>query len=335
MLTLHSVLTNRSIHPTRGSFLPLEVSNRPLVKWFVTVKANPMNKAKVPDEDSFTLADTVISSVFIGIFKSLDLLPYERRVVFGGWLLQNILAPLLGYRKRILSNLKYIYPEMGHAEARDLSRRVSNNFGRSLIEIFSPTELSEKAKDASVTGLGLGALEDAKAQNKPIILVSGHFGNYDVVRHFMSDRGFEVGGLYRNMKFRKFNSFYVSRISSRGGALFPRERSGMAKMIKFLKQGNVLALLIDQHMQSGVPLDFLGKPAFTALSAAELALKYDAVLFPVYSIRQDDGLSFKIKIEAPIVHTDAVKMTQELNDSLSKMVTDHKEQWFWVHKRWK
>lgn len=294
-----------------------------------------MSKAKADDEVTITLTDTVVSSVFIGIFKILDLLPYERRVVFGGWLMQNILAPLLGYRKRILTNLKYIYPEIGDAEARDLSRRVSNNFGRSLIEIFSPLGLSEQANKASVTGLGLDALENAKEQNRPIILVSGHFGNYDVVRHFMSDKGFNVGGLYRNMKFRKFNSFYVSRISTRGGALFPRERSGMAKMIKFLKQGNVLALLIDQHMKAGLPLDFLGKPAFTALSAAELALKYDAVLFPIYSIRQEDGLSFEIDIEAPIAHTDAVKMTQELNDSLSKMVTDHKEQWFWVHKRWK
>lgn len=284
---------------------------------------------------SISLADRVFSTVIIFLFKGLDLMPYQSRVRFGGWLLQYILAPLLGYRKRILTHLKFVYPDMKQEEAKVLARKISNNVGRSFVEISSPDGLMQRAAQAPLTGAGVDVLERAQESGQPVILVSGHFGNYDAVRYAMLNKGYRVGGLYRNMKFQKFNDFYVSRISKLGGTLFPRERSGMAKMIKYLRQGNVLALLPDQHMKSGVPLDFLGKPAYTALSAAEMALKYDAVLLPVYGVRQADGLSFEIQVEAPIQISDAVTMSQQLNDSLSAMVHKHKEQWFWVHKRWK
>ena len=105
-------------------------------------------------------------------------------------------------------------------------------------------------------------------------------------------------------------------------------------MLRFLRGGGMLGLVIDQYMEHGVPLDFLGKPAPTALSAAEIALKYNAVMVPGYAIRQPDGLSFHVHLEAPVPHTDAVTMTQALNDSLSEQVRAHMDQWFWLHQRW-
>ena len=88
-------------------------------------------------------------------------------------------------------------------------------------------------------------------------------------------------------------------------------------------------------MGHGESLSFMGKPARTALSAAELALKYDALLVPVYGIRQPNGLDFKILVEPPIAHTTASEMTQALNDSLERLVRQHMDQWMWVHRRWK
>lgn len=280
-------------------------------------------------------SDGLISYLSIAMFKMLDLIPYEKRVRFGGFLMERFLSKLMGYRKRIVSNLAFIYPEMPASDAHKLADSVSNNVGRSIVELSSPKGLMQAASRAPLLGDGVDDLLAATASNKPVILVSGHFGNYDAVRYAMLNRKLNVGGLYREMSQTKFNDLYVSRISAIGGVLFPRSRSGMAKMVRFLKDGNILALLIDQHMRSGTPLDFLGKPAYTALSAAEMALKYGATVFPVYGVRQSDGLSFEIKIEAPITHSDSETMTQELNDSLSKMVNAHKEQWFWVHKRWK
>ena len=75
--------------------------------------------------------------------------------------------------------------------------------------------------------------------------------------------------------------------------------------------------------------------ARTALSAAELALKYDALLVPTYAVRRPDGLTFDIIVEPPIPHGSAKAMTQALNDSLETLVRQHMDQWFWVHRRWK
>jgi KDO2-lipid IV(A) lauroyltransferase len=97
----------------------------------------------------------------------------------------------------------------------------------------------------------------------------------------------------------------------------------------------MVGMLIDQHMGQGTALDFMGQPAMTALSAAELALKYNCLLVPVYGIRQADGLHFDLVVEAPIAPSDAVTMTQALNDSLAAQVRRRPEQWFWVHRRWK
>jgi len=82
-------------------------------------------------------------------------------------------------------------------------------------------------------------------------------------------------------------------------------------------------------------LDFMGQPAKTALSAAELALRFDALLIPFYATRQPDGVSFACEMEAPVPHTDARAMTQALNDSLAARVHANPEQWFWVHRRWR
>jgi KDO2-lipid IV(A) lauroyltransferase len=276
-----------------------------------------------------------ISYLSIFTLKLLDLIPYEKRVRFGGFLMEQILSRPMGYRQRIINNLAFIFPDMPNQDAQKLADRIGNNVGRSIVELASPKGLMDAATRAPLVGEGVDQLIRETEDNRPIILVSGHFGNYDAVRYAMLHRNLKVGGLYREMRQARFNDLYVSRISAIGGALFPRTRGGMAKMVRFLKEGNVLALLIDQHMHAGVQLDFMGKPAYTALSAAEMALKYNAVVFPVYGVRQSDGLSFEIQVEAPIRHSDALTMTQELNDSLSEMVTQHKEQWFWVHKRWK
>ena len=97
----------------------------------------------------------------------------------------------------------------------------------------------------------------------------------------------------------------------------------------------MLGLLIDQHMAHGAALTFFGRTAMTALSAADLALKYGALVVPVYGIRRPDGLDFDIVVEEPIPEGTPEAMTQALNDSLERRVRDHMDQWLWIHRRWK
>ena len=245
------------------------------------------------------------------------------------------MAPLMGYRKRVRDNLTLIFPQMPEAEKKDLARRVLRQIGRTLIEMLSPEDLIRVAKFAPLVGDGVAQVMAAREAGQPIVFVSGHFGNYDVSRAAMIRRGFEVGALFRNMNNARFNDYYVSKIEVVGKPLFARGRRGLAEMVKFLQQGKAVAIMVDQHVGDGAPLTFFGHTAYTALSAAEMALKYKALLVPIYTVRQPDGLSFEIVIEEPVPHSEAVEMTQKLNDSLEAQVRAHMDQWFWIHRRWK
>jgi len=263
------------------------------------------------------------------------LLPYRRRVALVGHLARTVAAPLAGYNRRSRANLAMIFPDMAAEERDRVARAAADNAGRTLIEIFSGRDFVEQVRDARVTGPGLAAIEAARAEGRPVILVSGHLGNYDVPRGWFAARGVKVGGLYKPLANAAFNETYVDAIEGVSGPVFERGRRGLGQMVAFLKEGGMLGVLFDQRMPQGEKLDFLGYPALTALSAAELALKYGALLVPVYGLRQPDGLNFEIATEVPVPHSDARTMMQAVSDSLAARVRAHPEQYFWIHRRWK
>lgn len=263
------------------------------------------------------------------------LLPYERRVRTMGWLMRALIAPLAGYNARSRDNLAMIFPEIPAPDRRRMARAVADNVGRTLIENYSGADFLARLATEVPRGAGLAALEAARADGRPAILVSGHFGNYEAPRAALVARGFAIGGLYKPMRNPYFNAHYVRTMEGFGGPVFPQGAAGTKGFVRHLKAGGMLVLLIDQRMATGEPLDFLGQRARTALSAAELALRYDAVLLPFYGTRRPDGLTFDVEIEAPVPPTDPVTMTQALNDSLAVRVRAHPEQYFWVHRRWR
>ena len=270
-----------------------------------------------------------------GLIALLLALPYRWRVPLCGWVMARVIAPIAGYDARVRANLALILPDLPESEVRRLMRRVPDNVGRTLIEIYSGAEFIARTTAEPLTGPGVAALDAAHAAGRPVILVTGHFGNYDASRAALIARGFRVGALYRPMRDAAFNAHYLRAISGIGTPVFPRGRQGLGQMVRFLKGGGMLGMLIDQHMSHGAALTFFGHPAKTALSAAELALKYDALVVPTYGVRRADGLTFDIIVESPIPHGTALAMTQALNDSLEALVRRHLDQWFWIHRRWK
>ena len=144
-------------------------------------------------------------------------------------------------------------------------------------QLLSPSDFKLTGLKANILGPGSSLLEKARANSQPVILVSGHFGNYDVVRANLISKGYQLGALYRPMNNPYFNKTYVKNISEIGKPLFPRGKRGMAEMMEFLRDGKLIALLIDQHMQNGEPLKFFGKTAYTATSAAKMALKLSLI----------------------------------------------------------
>lgn len=282
-----------------------------------------------------TRTDYAVDLAVRALLRIALALPYSWRVPFMGWVMARIAAPLAGWNKRVRANLHHVWPDLPSAEIKRLVRGVPDNFGRALIEMYSGDAFKSRMREMPVTGDGLAALERARDAGRPVVLITGHFGSYDAARVALAARGFPVGGVYNPMTNPYFNAHYVAAMAAIGEPIFARGRKGLTQMIGFLRAGGMVGMIADQFMKHGVALDFLGKPALTALSAAEMALKYDALVVPVYGIRQPDGLSFEIRIEAPIPHGDPVAMTQAMNDSLGALVKRHPEQWFWIHRRWK
>lgn len=282
-----------------------------------------------------TLGQYLENLLIRGLLKLALALPYETRVRFMGWFMSRVIAPLAGYDKRVRDNLHHVMPDLPEAEVKRLMRAVPDNAGRTLIEIYSGTDFIERIRDVTFEGPGADIIREARDARRPVILLTGHFGNYDVPRAALIADGCNVGSLYNPMKNRFFNAHYVAAISAIGQPMFPRGRKGYAQLLKHLKSGGMIGFLSDVYAHSAPVLSFFGKPARTALSAAELALKYDALLVPIYGVRQKDGLSFRVQVEAPVPHGAPEEMVQALNDSLEAITRAHMEQWFWIHRRWK
>lgn len=287
------------------------------------------------DPRPFNLRHWLQDRALRGLIWLLLRLPYRWRVPLCGWVLARVIAPLAGYRQRIRDNLALVLPDLPEAEIARIVRAVPDNVGRTVIEIYSGPEFVAQAVQHPLTGAGVDALAKAHEAGRPVILVTGHFGNYDASRAALIARGYRVGGLYMPMANRYFNDHYVRAISGIGTPLFPRGKAGLGAMVRHLRAGGMLGMVIDQHMDHGEDLKFFGRPALTALSAADLALKYDALLVPTYAVRKPDGLSFEIIVEPPIPPGSPQAMTQALNDSLEALVRRNMDQWFWIHRRWK
>ncbi len=279
-------------------------------------------------------ADWLNNRIFRAVLAVLMRLPFERRRELCGWLVSRVVAPVAGYRSRIRANLDLIFPDMPKPEVKRLTWAVPANMGRTLIEIYSGDEFIARVTDAPLTGPGVVPLQEAHRAGRPVLLVTGHIGNYDAVRAALIARGYRVGGLYRPMSNRLFNTHYVAAISRIGTPMFPRGRRGLSDMIRFLKGGGMVGIVLDQHMSDGVPLAFMGHRAMTSLSAGQMALRYGALVVATYGIRRADG-GFELIVEAPIEHTDPETMTQALNHSLERQVRAHPDQWLWTHRRWR
>jgi len=294
-----------------------------------------MAMTHLPPQPHGSTADWIADRVLRGVIGAVLKMPYDRRLPFMGAVLRRAIGPLAGYRRRAETHLAAIYPEMPADLLRRTADGVCDNFGRTLIENYSWAEFGERLSQTIPTGDGLAVIADAKANGQPVIFVTGHFGNHEAPRQVLTRLGYNIGGLYRPMSNPYFNTHYAQTMTTWGGPVFAQGRRGTTGFAQHLKSGGMGTLLFDVANSKGALLDFMGKPASTATSAADLALKFGAVVIPYFGIRQPDGISFKIEVQAPVPTGSAVQMMQDMTDRLADKVAQHPAQWFWVHRRWK
>ena len=227
-----------------------------------------------------------------------------------------------------------IFPDMPRAQRAVLRRDMGRNMGSTLFEILNSAEFQIRQDRFHVSGPGLAALDAARATGKGAIVVSGHFGQWDAVRAVLKARGMETGAVYRPQRNRFYQRGFLAGIKEGGQPVIATGRAGTMDLVRHLRQGGFMAILLDEKYQKGIPVPFLGRPALTSTSAATLALKYSLPLVPAYGTRRLDGAAFDVAFEAPIPHTDALTMTAAINDSLSARVRERPDQWYWLLRRW-
>ena len=194
------------------------------------------------------------ASLILFLLNILKIFPFRFRILTGSVIFRFFISPLTGNKKRIENNLNLVLPDLPENDKKELIRNCLHHIGMTMFELLSPTDFKLAGQKANVLGPGSSLLKKAKANSQPVILVSGHFGNYDVVRANLISNGYNLGALYRPMNNPYFNKTYLKNISEIGRPLFPRGKKGMGEMMKFLRNGNLIALLIDQHMSRGEPL---------------------------------------------------------------------------------
>ena len=287
------------------------------------------------DRPPFRLDHFVVNLGLRGLIGLALMLPYNVRVAFVGWLMRRVIGPIAGYRTRARENLRLIWPDQTESDRNRIADQVLDNAGRTLIENYSTRAFMARTAGLEPQGPGYQALLTARDQKRPVILVSGHFGNYEAARASLVARGFAIGGLYRNLSNRYFNAHYVKTMQAFGGPVFPQGRAGTAGFVRHLKEGGQLVLLFDQDVPGAPALPFLGRPARTALSAAELALRLNADLIPFFATRLADGLGFDVTLDAPIAPSDPETMMRQVTAALEARILAEPGQWFWIHRRWK
>ncbi|WP_296433082.1 lysophospholipid acyltransferase family protein [Yoonia sp.] len=281
-----------------------------------------------------TITDRLTNAVFRGLIGGLKLLPYQTRVPLMGRVMRSVLGPVAGYKRRAENNLAMIYPEMPAPKRRQIAAACCDNFGRTLIENYSWRELGARMAKSEPTGAGLDHLVKAAAENRPVIFVTGHFGNHEAARHLLTNMGYDVGGFYRPMNNQFFNNHYVETMSAWGGPVFAKGKNGTIGFVRHLRDGGMGTIFFDVASREET-IPFMGHPARTSLSPAKIALRLNALVIPYFAIRQPDGLSFQVEVEAPIAHSDPRDMMIKMNARLEAQIARNPSQWFWVHRRWK
>ncbi len=273
------------------------------------------------------------------LFKLFALLPPKTASAIWGWLGRRF-GPYLSKSSRAVAGLRRVYPDLPDDEIRRIVRAMWDNLFRTAIEFVHLSKILATDDNRFVDIVGEEKFRAICETGKPILLISGHFANWEIGALPMLRAGGRAGIVYR-----KSNNPTVDRLitGSRGVQdydMLPKGRAGAAGMLRIIKAGGRIAMLVDQKFNEGISVPFLGDDAMTSTAAAELAYKYGVVLVP-WRPERLGGCRFRLTLFDPLVcdqsanrKNEVERLTREMNDILGGWITDRPEQWMWLHRRW-
>jgi KDO2-lipid IV(A) lauroyltransferase len=246
------------------------------------------------------------------------------------------------HRRIVRRNLQFTYPDWSSDEIRTISRRIFQNLAITVLEIFQMSFFSCEDILARIKTKGEDHLTQALEDNKGLILISAHLGNWEAGLQFTScflQR--PCTGVVKKIRFRPLNR-WLTRLRTRFGLEAVNKKGALPKMRQALRMGEVMGLLIDQSKRSeSVDVRFYGKKVTTTPAAALLAFRCKSPVLPLFCIREPNG-QLLIQVDPPLdlkrtndLRSDLIANTQMMTDVIEKMIRQHTDQWLWPHKRWK
>jgi len=260
-----------------------------------------------------------------------------------GEIIGKYFGPL--FRKRTIAkkNILIAFPNFNEKSINEMIERMWKNIGRIFgeyihINKFSIIDNNKK----KIVFTNRNNVEILKKNNKPIVFFSGHFANFELMAKCLQELGFDIGAIYRplnNIFLNPIMEFirkkYICPIQIEKGS------NGTKKLIKHISNNNPLALMVDQRLSSSIRVPFFDQPATTTITPAQLAIKYDALLVPVF-LKRLEKTNFEFFIEEPLITNrtndydkDIFNITQIMNIKIEEFIKRDPAHWLWSHDRWK
>ena len=251
-----------------------------------------------------------------------------------GYLFKKI-GPLFKSKKVIKKNLENL-KNFTEEEKKNIIFKMWESYGIVFIEYIFLNKFRREKDLINIEGKEI--LDDIIKSGKSAIFVSGHFSNFELMSLCMTKSGLKLATIYRPLNNFFLNPFmeylrkkFVCQNQIKKGV------NGVREAIDFVKKNYSIALMIDQRVSEGEKINFFGKPALTTTLPAQIAIKYNLPIIPVF-IKRDKDNSFTVKFFKKIVHTDfrdKLELTLRLNQIIEQLIVKNPQEWIWTHNRWK
>ena len=211
-----------------------------------------------------------------------------------------------------------------------------SNYGMTFIEYIFLNNLRKEQSHIDIEGKNI--LYQISKNNKPVIFISGHFANFELMSMEITKNKINLATIYRPLNNFFLNPFmeylrkkYVCKNQIKKG------RKGVKESVEYIKRNYSIALMVDQRVSEGEKIKFFDKDAFTTTLPGQLALKYKLDIVPIFIERKNNSL-FKMKVYEPIKPSsfkDTTEVSNKLNEIIENMIIKNPNQWIWTHNRWK
>ena len=275
--------------------------------------------------------------LIVPLFVIFKLIGLNLASFIGGKLFE-IIGPLFRSEKIIHSNIKKAFPNLNSKEINKITKQMWNNYGRVFSEYMFIKNYRNKLFDTHITIRGLEILREIKKNNKPVIFISGHFSNFELMAMVISKCGIDLCAIYRPL-----NNVYLNPIMENIRKKYICEKqikkgiNGTRELVSLLKKNYSAALMLDQRVSQGIKSKFFNQEAFTTTIPAQIVKKYNLPVVPIF-IERLNGIDFIMKVYDPIyfsTNQSTSEITRKLNLIIEKMIIKNPNEWIWTHNRWK